>query len=320
MAVTDVGGAVLVLRALGLGDLLTGLPALRAVRRTFADRRLVLATPGGLAPFVALADTVDALLPTPALGKLHASGRPALAINLHGYGPESTKDLLGTRPRRLLTHRCRALPDISGLVWNSDLHEVDRWCRLVEYGGMVADRTDLRLQRPAIESRAPGAVIVHPGAGSPARQWPVQRYATVAERLYRLGHRVLITGTAAERPLAAAVAEQANLCSDAVVAGALGADELAALIADAALVICGDTGIGHLATAFGTRSVLLFGPTPPRLWGPPPTSRHTVLWAGNVGDPHAGRPDDGLLLLQPRQVIAAALGQLGQRESADVGA
>jgi hypothetical protein len=38
---------------------------------------------------------------------------------------------------------------------------------------------------------------------------------------------------------------------------------LAALVAHARLVICGDTGVAHLATAYGNRSVLLFGPMPP---------------------------------------------------------
>ena len=38
-------GSILVLRALGLGDLLTGLPALRALRARFPEHELVLAAP-----------------------------------------------------------------------------------------------------------------------------------------------------------------------------------------------------------------------------------------------------------------------------------
>jgi ADP-heptose:LPS heptosyltransferase len=49
-------------------------------------------------------------------------------------------------------------------------------------------------------------------------------------------------------------------------------------------VICGDTGVAHLATAYGTPSVVLFGPMPPALWGPPPERRqHLVLWRGTGG-------------------------------------
>jgi ADP-heptose:LPS heptosyltransferase len=72
------------------------------------------------------------------------------------------------------------------------------------------------------------------------------------------------------------------------------------------LVLSGDTGLAHLAAAFGTPAVTLAGPVPPRLWGPPPRPWHRVLWAGLEGDPHAAQPGPGLLAITPTQVIAAA--------------
>jgi ADP-heptose:LPS heptosyltransferase len=136
----------------------------------------------------------------------------------------------------------------------------------------------------------------------------------VAGALARAGHEVVVTGSGAERGLAANVAEAAGLTDSAVLAGRTGLADLAALVAEAGLVICGDTGIGHLATAFGTPSVLLFGPTPPRLWGPPPAAtQHVTLWVGDVGDPHGERPDPGLLLLREERVLAAARALIGER-------
>ncbi|WP_040924293.1 glycosyltransferase family 9 protein, partial [Saccharomonospora iraqiensis] len=114
----------------------------------------------------------------------------------------------------------------------------------------------------------------------------------------------VVTAGPGERDLAAAVAAGAGLGPDAVVTTDLAGT--AALVADAALVICGDTGIGHLATAFGTPSVLLFGPTPPDRWGPPPRARHRVLWAGTTGDPHADTPDPGLVRLSVPRVVRTA--------------
>jgi ADP-heptose:LPS heptosyltransferase len=61
--------------------------------------------------------------------------------------------------------------------------------------------------------------------------------------------------------------------------------------------------VAHLASAFGTPSVLLFGPTPPAEWGPPRDPRHRVLWAGRTGDPHGDRPDPGLLAITPARVV-----------------
>jgi ADP-heptose:LPS heptosyltransferase len=71
-------------------------------------------------------------------------------------------------------------------------------------------------------------------------------------------------------------------------------------------VACGDTGVAHLATALGTASVVLFGPTAPAAWGPPrDRPRHTVLWAGRTGDPHGSQPDPGLLEIETDDVVAA---------------
>ncbi|SFW84312.1 glycosyltransferase family 9 protein [Amycolatopsis australiensis] len=310
-----VSAAVLVLRALGLGDLLTAVPALRALRAAYPDDRLVLAAPEGLRDLVELIDAVDELLPTAGLGDLSWPGPPPrLAVNLHGSGPESIHDLLATDPAELLTHRHPDFPDVPGLEWRDDVHEVDRWCRLVEYAHLEADRSALHLPAPPGPSPAPDAVVVHPGAAFPARRWPPERFAAVVAALTAAGHRVVLTGSAAERDLALGVADRAGLGEDAVLAGRTDLAELAALVAGAALVVCGDTGVGHLATAFGTPSVLLFGPTPPRLWGPPPSARqHVVLWAGNVGDPHGEEPDGGLLLLGEERVLAATRSALEAR-------
>jgi ADP-heptose:LPS heptosyltransferase len=86
--------------------------------------------------------------------------------------------------------------------------------------------------------------------------------------------------------------------------------DLAALVARARLVLCGDTGVAHLATAYGTRSVILFGPTSPAHWGPLGSGPHSVLWSGRVGNPHGRRPDPGLLSIDVEAVLEAATDQL----------
>jgi ADP-heptose:LPS heptosyltransferase len=116
---------------------------------------------------------------------------------------------------------------------------------------------------------------------------------------------VAITGGPDERALAEAVAEGAGVPEEAVLAGRTSLLELAAAVAAAERVACGDTGVAHLASAFGTPSVVLFGPTPPQEWGPPPTGPHVALWAGRRGDPHADAPDPGLLAIRTGEVSAA---------------
>lgn len=297
---------LLVLRALGVGDLLTAVPALRGLRAAYPDHRLVLAAPAPLADLVALTGAVDDLLPTAGLDSL-AGPSPDVAVNLHGRGPDSTRILQALHPGVSLAHAHPAHPGVRGPEWETDMHEVHRWCRLLDHFGIPADPADLGLARPAVASPAPAAVVVHPGCAFVARHWPAQRYAVVARELAATGLPVVVTGNADQRPLALQVAAAAGLPQRWVLAGRTGLAQLAALVADASLVVCGDTGIAHLATAYGTPSVVLFGPVSPEHWGPPPQrAQHVALWAGSTGDTFADRPDPGLLRITTAEVLDAA--------------
>jgi ADP-heptose:LPS heptosyltransferase len=128
----------------------------------------------------------------------------------------------------------------------------------------------------------------------------------VARAELAAGRAVAITGSAAERPVAEAIARAAGVPPDHVLAGRTDLLTLAAVVAAAGRVACGDTGVAHLATAFGVPSVVLFGPVPPAEWGPPPDRpRHRALWAGKRGDPHGGTPDPGLLEIGVEDVVGA---------------
>ncbi|WP_234807419.1 glycosyltransferase family 9 protein [Mycolicibacter senuensis] len=299
--------AVLVLRALGVGDLLTGVPALRGLRRAYPSARIVLATPGPLEPLARCCGAVDEVTPTAGLGELHWSGpAPELAVNLHGSGPQSIADLMSAGAESLISHANPDYPAVQGPPWRDDVHDVDRWCMLLESAGISCRPEELGIGRPPGYPRRDGVVVIHPGAAAAARRWPADRFGAVAAALSRAGYRVVVTGSAAERSLAEIVAAYAGLRSTSVLAGELDLLGMVALISDARLLVCGDTGIGHIATATGTASVLLFGPTPPAHWGPRGPGPHIAIWTGDRGDPHGDRPDAGLLLITPARVIAAA--------------
>ncbi|SOD61629.1 ADP-heptose:LPS heptosyltransferase [Streptomyces zhaozhouensis] len=301
---------LLVLRALGLGDLLTAVPALHALRRAFPDHRLVLAAPGALSDVVAAVGAVDALLPASAPGRAvperlaWRGPPPEVAVDLHGRDTHSLRPLLALRPGRVIGYARPPAP-----AWREREHERARWCRLLRAHGVPADPARVGVAPPAVPSPAPGAVVVHPGADAGARRWPAERFATVARTLAG-DHRVVVTAGPGEERLGRRVAALAGLPRAAVLTG-LPLAALSALVADARAVLVGDTGVAHLATAHGTPSVVLFGPVAPELWGPPPSFRHRALWhpgpddGPRPGDPHLAAPDARLLRITVPEVLAA---------------
>jgi ADP-heptose:LPS heptosyltransferase len=292
---------VLVLRALGLGDLLTVVPALRALRARFGAAELSLAAPIALAPLVSRIGAVDRLVTVPSAvaappGPPAWSGPPpAVAVNLHGQGPQSVAALRGVGPGALWSYGID-----SGPAWR-DEHEVTRWCRLVSWYGCPADPADLVL---GPWRGAAGPFVVHPGAASARRRWPAERFAEVARELARRGA-VLITGGPGERALARRVAGAAGLPSGSVVAGRTDLGELADLVCRARAVVCGDTGVAHLASAYRTPSVVLFGPQPPARWGPPEAGPHRALWRPAAAEETDGAVDPRLMAISVEEVLAA---------------
>ena len=299
---------LLALRALGLGDLLTAVPALRALADAFPDHRRTLACPRALEPLVALIGAVDEVVDTRPLEPLDTGLRGVdVAVDLHGRGPQSHRLLMALAPATLIAF---ANPDAGaheGPEWRPGEHEVTRWCRLLEESGIPADPSRLQIAPPAADppDGVRGATLIHPGAASGARRWPADRFAAVARAEIERGRAVAITGDPSERPLARRVARLAGLPPACVLAGATDLTGLAAAVAAAGRVICGDTGVAHLATALGTPSVVLFGPVSPAEWGPPPDRRqHRAIWKRRTGDPHGRETDRGLLEIGVGDVLA----------------
>ncbi|MDT0165496.1 glycosyltransferase family 9 protein [Actinotalea sp. AC32] len=301
----DARPVVLALRALGLGDALTGVPALRGLRRSFPGHRLVLAAPAGVGGWLRDLGVVDDVVASSGLEPVPWGHGPDVAVNLHGSGPESHRLLLGLGPGRLVAF---ASPEagVDGPAWRRDEHEVDRWLRLVRSVGAECSREDLRLDVGVARRDDEAPVVLHPGAASGSRRWPVDRWAALAAGLVADGRRVVVTGGPQEAAIAGAVVD--GLAGDRATstAGDLDLPGLARLVAGAALVVCGDTGVAHVATAVGTPSVLLFGPTPPRWWGPCiDEDTHVVLWHGDPerpGDPHGDETDPALLAVSTAEV------------------
>lgn len=122
----------------------------------------------------------------------------------------------------------------------------------------------------------PPFVVVHPGASVPEKRWPADRFAQLINALTaELGWPVVLTGTAQEASLAE---EIGAACSPppAQIMGRTDLFELGAVLQQAALLICGDTGPMHLAALVDTPTVAIV-PGNPAVVGPWSSRARAVL-------------------------------------------
>ncbi len=115
----------------------------------------------------------------------------------------------------------------------------------------------------------PALVAIHPGSGSQAKNWPLERFAKFATALLDAeeNRRLLLVGGEADEDRIDQLS--AALPTDKVrLARNLSLPALACVLQNCALFLGHDSGISHLAAAVGAPSLLLFGPTDPAIWAP----------------------------------------------------
>lgn len=151
--------------------------------------------------------------------------------------------------------------------------------------GEPGDRPRLAFDDAVLDAAAvragvqPGAYFAFaPGAEyGPAKCWPAGHYAALAHSLHaRHRQPVVLLGSAKERELCEAIAADApGACV--VLAGRTSLDDAMALIAASRGLVSNDSGLMHVAAAFGLPQVAVFGSTSP-LHTPPLNPRARVLW------------------------------------------
>ena len=99
--------------------------------------------------------------------------------------------------------------------------------------------------------------VLHAGASTPLKQWPAARWRNLGERIAARGFAIVLSAGPGEEGLLEAIDPARAWPRH---AGTLSLGELWHLIAGAALVVCPDTGIAHLARLTGVPTVALFGP------------------------------------------------------------
>ncbi|MDB4877750.1 MAG: glycosyl transferase family 9 [Gemmatimonadetes bacterium] len=300
---------IAVIRALHLGDMLCAVPALRALRAGFPRAEITLVGLPWARELVAhLHRYVDVFEEFPGFpGLPERDVHPArivgfldrmqrrpfdIVIQLHGSGAH-VNELVALLGARWIAAFYRGDDVVSGgglfVPWPESGTEIERLLALpralgcpdtgvaLELEVTAAHRARLRATEASLYLGAQPYVCIHPGARFPSRRWSPERFAAVGDALAERGYTVVLTGVAAEGGETAAVRHRMRAAA-VDLTGALSLGAFAALIKDAALVVCNDTGTSHVAAAVGTRSVVVASGSDVARWAPVDASRHRVLW------------------------------------------
>lgn len=283
----------LVLRGGAIGDFIVTLPLLDSLRRAFPDEPLELvahpaigsiAEAGGLADAVHAIESAslapffarDAELPSDWCNRF----RSAVRIISLLHDPDA---VLAENIRRAGAHAWVQGPhrpvDGGASAARQLAEPIERALGLP--AGNPADFR-LRLDCAAHDEaenflvRAPW-IAIHPGSGSPRKNWPVERWIELAQTLLdrRANLRLLIVGgeadDAALRALGDALpADRILILEDAPL------PRIAALLAACECFLGHDSGIAHLAASTGIPCLLLFGPSDAAVWSPPQPRVRTI--------------------------------------------
>ncbi|MBX7043455.1 MAG: glycosyltransferase family 9 protein [Ignavibacteria bacterium] len=122
--------------------------------------------------------------------------------------------------------------------------------------------------RHSLEGRT--VICLHPGCGENGkpREWSVENYIRLGKRLveYDDNLRILITGAKLEEERCEEIAK--GIGSNTInTAGQYPLDNVVALVKKAKLIVCSNTGMLHIASCVGTKTMGLHGPTNPVKWG-----------------------------------------------------
>jgi heptosyltransferase-3 len=271
---------ILVLRGGAIGDFILTLPALQALRERWprAYVELVgyphvaeLARLGGLADRVASLDAAH----VSRWFSLHPEIPPAQAEHVRSfdfvlsylYDPE---DIVR---RNLLNAGARQVLYGTPLVHGS--HACDFLCRPLAELAIFPEAPlvpRLRLSQAHVEAgrqrlgtRGARAFVLHPGSGGAKKNWPLDRFVALADRVRAAGLAAprYVLGEADEelRTKLAAAGLGESLLTGLTLA------ELAGVLAAASAFVGNDSGVAHLAAALGVPTVAVYGPTDPAVWG-----------------------------------------------------
>jgi len=280
---------ILVVRNDRFGEFLLNIPALRALKETFINARIIAVVSPYVKELAECVPFVDEVIEW--ASKKHALKEKLrlignlrkrsidIAIMLNPSRDFNIFTYLAGIPTRvgydrkwgfLLTHK------IKDKKYLGEKHEVEYNLELV---GLIQAETEDKTLFLEIDSSIPGSfdikdndnlVVVHPWTSDPLKQWPTDNFRKLSKRLIKEKNlKIAIVGGKEELNKSKELFSDSNLIN---LTGKTTLKQLAALLNKSRLLISGDSGPVHLACAVGTPVIAIFRSDitakSPRRWGP----------------------------------------------------
>ncbi len=280
---------ILLIRPGGIGDVVLLAPAIAALKTKFPATTITVLVEKRNAGVFAMVRGIERVLryDMPAEFLAAFRPRPDLVIDTEQYHRLSAvvarltgaTTLIGfaTNERARLFHH--AIP------YSHDDYEAESFFRLLSPLSIHAPASleppflsiPHKAQTLVVELLAPLAekpfITLFPGASIAERRWGGERFAEVAAQLHHYGFASVVVGGTEDRAAGATIVAAAGGLN---LAGQTSLAETAAILAQSALLISGDSGVLHLGVGLGIPTVSLFGPGIAAKWAPR-GPRHRVL-------------------------------------------
>lgn len=282
---------ILVIRTAYIGDVVMTMPVLRPLRERFPDAKITFLTSTAAKDLLRKNPYVDFVLAYDAFwfyrgAKGFVGFLRELRKKRYDLVIEARADI---RDIALLAYAARSRYRMSyGIAGGGFLlthtvpfeavkHKVEYHLDLVRYLGAEIDSIDWGIEltkeeyarADALLARTQGAIKVgiHPGGRKLLKSWAPERFAEVADRLIEDGAAVFFSGSSEEEGLIETIIARMRHKAENL-AGKADLRTSAAIISRLDLFITNDSAPLHLASAMGTPTVAIFGPSKSNETGP----------------------------------------------------
>lgn len=303
---------ILAIRGGAVGDFVLTLPALRLLRQGFPGASLSVLGYPSIARLALLSGDADEIhsLEHGAMAPLFAPAarlEPSLSRFFSGfelvvswlYDPDGIF--------RANLGRCGVKTVLQGehqVDPSRNLPAAAQLAKPLEQLALYLDESFLTLSLDRTSPAAPLTIAIHPGSGSPRKNWGYENWSIAAAKLLQRlpsARFRIVSGEAEEETISSFL----QLLREAGVSSASFTHEredlcsLAATLGSCHLFLGHDSGVSHLAAATGIPCGLLFGPTDPAIWAPQ-----------NPGVRVLRKNSGSLARISPGEVVKLALEQL----------